>query len=544
MTTDALTVAVIILAFGLAATAIRAFSVHKEATTLAGYFLGNRKLGPQLTNQNFWATSFALANGLAYFSTLGYKYGFKAVLFQVPWFLSFVLLAWQAPKILIITRNKTLHKFLGEHYGNKVRLLSACISLLAVLSTVLYEIHVSSQIILQTLRRETISIGPDFYVFILVTAILAIWYVDAGGFIGTAKTDKIQNGSGFYATCGLIIGVVIAGFSLSDTSQFSQKVMAATMGSSEFGYEAIPLLVVSGVLCYASVWNFVDPSNWQAWSANSDLTDRETVNCLKNETLKAAGKMLIFPCAAGVIIGVLSRSANIGVNEYDHFAAAVIVSIDKWATLFGLLAFNSTIHTIIVGLLSGLMCFGLFSLALSTIDSYMISASQTYCWDLHRNHRNTIENIICADDDNPTPEIINIGKPIVQTAKHFLYIAFIVSLVFFEAMVKLISKESDVFVIQFLMGSMLVSIAPPLIAAFIHELCEKPALNSSVLSWGIASALSGGILATAIAAINAIELGDTFNAYAWGPIASLLTSVSILAITYIIWILIKIRSSK
>lgn len=545
MTTEALTVAVIVLALGLAATAFRAFSVHREATTLAGYFLGNRTLGPQLTNQNFWATSFALANGLAYFSTLGYKYGFKAALFQIPWFFSFVLLAWQVPKILKITSNKTLHKFLGNHYGDRVRILSACVSLLAVLSTVLYEIHVSSQIILQTLHRETISIGPDFYVFIVITAVLAIWYVDAGGFLGTAKTDKIQNGSGFYATCGLILGLILAGLSLSNTTQFGEKIMAATVGSAEFGYEAIPLLVVSGVLCYASAWNFVDPSNWQAWSANSDLIDNETVNRLKKETLKAAGKMLIFPCASGVTIGVLARSADIGTNEYDHFAAAVIISIDQWASLFGLFSLNSTGHMVVVGLLTGFVCFGLFSLALSTIDSYMISASQTYCWDLHKKHRITIEAIIAADDNSPTLEIINSGKPIVQTAKHFLYIATLASIFIFEVMVKFVSRESDVFVVQFLMGSMLVSIAPPLIAAFIHESRGKQTPNVPILSWGIALALAGGVLAAIISAINAVMRGDAFNAYAWGPIASLLISVSMVVIAYVVWMCVaKVEGVK
>ena len=123
----------------------------------------------------------------------------------------------------------------------------------------------------------------------------------------------------------------------------------------------------------------------------------------------------------------------------------------------------------------------------------------------------------------------------VLSAKHFLYVATLISLILFEAMVRLISKESDVFVVQFLMGSVLVSIAPPLVAAFIHDARTSSAARQPILCWGIALALTGGILATVVTALRALKLGDEFNAYAWGPIASLLTSATVVAATYLIW---------
>lgn len=528
MTTLALVIAVAVFATGLALTAYKAFAVHRQAATLAGYFLGNRTLGPKLTHHNFWATSFALANGLAYFSTLGYKYGLSAMLFQIPWFLSFLVLAWQVRRIVKISANKTLHKFLGDSFGPWARVLSACLTLLAVLSTILYEVHLSSQIVLETVRREPVQLGPDFYVFLVIASVLCIWYVDAGGFLGTARTDTLQNYSGLAATCAVLIGLAAHAVNTLGPGSLWTAMQGAAAGSAQFGYEAIPLLVVTGILFYASVWNIVDPSNWQAWSANSDLQDEQTLQRLATETRRSAAKMLVFPCASGVFIGVIARAAGVGANEYSHFAAAISVAAHQWATVFGALPDGWSGYPVALGLLAGLLCFGLFSLALSTIDSYLISASQTYCWDLNTRTRSVVERIVEADAKKSTPEVLADGRQVVLTAKHFLYAAVIFCLILFEVMVRAVSKESDVFVVQFLIGSMLVSVAPPLVVAFARYARGYHGRAEPVVSWSAALALIAGLLATALTISSALVLGDDFNGYAWGPIAALGASASVM----------------
>lgn len=309
----------VILLVGMLWLARIAAKSHEESKKIEGFFLAGRHLGAPLTGHVCWATSFALANGLFYFSVLGYRYGLLAVLFQIPWSAAFFVLARYFQKIKRASDQKTLHGFLGYMYGGRCQKLSAVVTLVAILGVIAFEMHVSVGIIAGTLVGKNIDFSLIWIGLVLAFAFMTVWYVDAGGFLGTARTDKYQNGAATFALAVFIIGLLYYAWPLISEKGLFETVNLLVIGPSANGFEPWSLLVVTGIMCYAMTWNFVDPSNWQVWSANSMLSEEETKHTAR-EIRKAAIKMLFVPGLVGVLIGSLARLLAIP-GEEDHFRA-------------------------------------------------------------------------------------------------------------------------------------------------------------------------------------------------------------------------------
>ncbi len=505
----------IILFIGLA------WTQRSKSWKIDTFFLGGRNIGAGLSGSVFWGSSFSLANGIFYFAVLGYYFGLSAFWLQIPWVLAIWFLAWKLPLIMKETEKHTLHGFLGNLFGNKVRLLSSIVTTTGFLGAFAFEINVSTEILSKSLGIE----GITEYTTIAV-AIFAAAYCDIGGFKGSAKTDRTQNYLGAFSVAVIITMV----FFFPDTIGIpKENLTLSSITDSLFDFSAFPIVSIVGILCYASTVNIVDMSNWQTISANSK-TDEEGIKKLRNKMVLSSVWILLLPGLLGVFLGYIWKGVEINDTEIIPLLINKIIIVFQQVIPSGLLDTISVLPAIMLGII----ILGLASTTLSTADSNLLSSSQTLSWDII--YHNIISKVDSTDSLSEKEHYM-----IVSKSRTHIYIMALLSALLFLLLRRFIGDET-VFVAQFVIFGSVISLFPATIyGIWLRErkLIPHKNMNTIIFISLLLSYLSGILVFFTSMLFNG-NSENSFSAYAWSPILTIFIS-SIVLIIGLVYNNIKIK---
>ncbi len=182
---------------------------RKHATSVDGFVLGGRSVGPWLTAFAYGTSYFSAVVFVGYAGQFGWKYGLASTWIGLGNAIIGSLLAWvvlgRRTKVMTQHLNvKTMPDFFGERYGSKALKLTA--SAIVFIFLVPYTASVYNG--LSRLFGMAFNI-PYTYCVIAMAAFTGI-YVILGGYMATAINDFIQ---GIIMLGGIIavIGAVLSG---------------------------------------------------------------------------------------------------------------------------------------------------------------------------------------------------------------------------------------------------------------------------------------------------------------------------------------------
>nr|VFK65270.1 MAG: Na+/proline symporter [Candidatus Kentron sp. UNK]VFK71399.1 MAG: Na+/proline symporter [Candidatus Kentron sp. UNK] len=472
---------------GLIIFIVVAWRARPESWKISTFFLAGRNIGAPTTKHVYWGTSFSLVNGLFYFSVLGYHYGLAAIWFQIPWIAGIGILAWHLPQVMKETNRFTIHGFLGDLYGEKIRTLASWVTLTGFLGFFAFEINVSLEIL-----GGLVGFSELVIPLTILFAVYSAAYCDIGGFAGTAKTDKFQNYSGVIAV--LLVGSFIL---VSPHPQLPiDNLGVPRLAESLIDFSSIPWVTIFGVGCFALFYNFVDMSNWQTIAASSEVGEKE-IRKLRWSMGFSALLMLAFPATIGTFLGYVWQGVEVG--DYERLFL-LIEQVFPNASYIG-------------GLLLGLVVLGLAAIAMSTSDSYLMVSAQTVSWDIE--DKKLLEQYE-RSDNIPEEE----QYEVVRKSRTRLYIMAVISVVLFLVLRHFLGDEM-VIPFQFVLAGLVVSLAP---ATLFGLYCRKK--DYSPTGWvkklpGF-SIIAGYLGGTGVFLwFLFLSMPKEFDIYAWAPIASL-----------------------
>ena len=182
---------------------------RKHATSVDGFVLGGRSVGPWLTAFAYGTSYFSAVVFVGYAGQFGWKYGLASTWIGLGNAIIGSLLAWvvlgRRTKVMTQHLNvKTMPDFFGERYGSKALKITA--SAIVFIFLVPYTASVYNG--LSRLFGMAFNI-PYTYCVLGMAAFTAV-YVILGGYMATAINDFIQ---GIVMLGGIIgvIGAVLSG---------------------------------------------------------------------------------------------------------------------------------------------------------------------------------------------------------------------------------------------------------------------------------------------------------------------------------------------
>lgn len=277
-------------------------------TQLDGYFLGNRSIKTRQVTNLLISTSFG-ANAILYAAWLGYAMGIWAIVIQIAWCLSFILLSKFSNQIYKYT---SLHDFLGVKFGNVVRIISAICSALGLLYFMGWEIAIA-QSGLESLAFNNVNWNLIVGTFILI----AIVYTFINGRKLVSVIDTILNALKFII---LIIIVIALGINLGSSGDLSFNLIIPSFS------ESVAVLGILGFvtnLVFNLSWQFVDNSSWQTISSNSSEDKHGT----KKSLFGASGGVFLTVAFLGTFLGAFLR-VRTGLDS-DNILGAVSLGMSS-----------------------------------------------------------------------------------------------------------------------------------------------------------------------------------------------------------------------
>ncbi len=376
------------------------------------FFLGNADIGTDLTENNTLGITFAWSGGTWYFAWLAYQFGPWVIVSQIFWCASIISLALLLPKIITQVRNKTIHGFLRDHYGDKTQGAAAIATTIGYIVNAGFELFWSSLLFARCLNRDDLALPVA-----LVLATFVGTYCAIGGYKSNATIDKAQNLMGVLSLAGLVwlLGATIrtpASFSLAVQLFFGgaifytlvsilmyakrlrrfpklQNLMAALYGVGSFviAYlvvvpaqsanhlasfpvqnSPVPLWVMIGTVTFQLFFNVVDMQNWQEIAANGDAPPRQ-YKFLSWAIVRASLYLLWFPALGGVLLGCLLKVLSAQVTDQNLFTYAFRQVLPQ-------------VDAPIRAALLGLLFLGFIATSLSTVGDLLMSSLQTVSFDI------------------------------------------------------------------------------------------------------------------------------------------------------------------
>jgi len=462
----------------------KAWKSRKHSFGISGFFLGGRNIGAALTEHTTWGTNFALANGIFYFAVLAFYVGPSIFWIQIPWSISIFILASLLPLIIKATYLHTIHGFIGQMFGIKARVTASFVTLFGYLGAFAFEVYVSTEIILHYLGIPAFTVPVALFL-----TLLCAMYCDIGGFKTVASIDKLQNRLGLVAIVILFVLLLYANNVLFDVSRLNINLFSKEL----LNFSDISLWQLVGIMCFAPFANLVDMSNWQTISANSNIPP-EKHKFIRRSIRRAAVWTLFLPGLVGCFFGYLSHGIK-GITEDDVLPIVLQSSLTQ--------------YNLIGGVIIGFVIIGLLATALSTADSYLLAAVQTYSWDL-KNFKE-LEKY-----QNRTTIPVEREIYIVSSARRSLYMFAILSVLIFTLLVQL--NRGKVLEFQFVIFGCMIALLPSVCNGL--YLFKKGKIGTDVfktwMTWSILLGFSAGLLVFIISLMS-----TNINVYAFSPISTL-----------------------
>ena len=447
---------------------------RKQASSVDGFVLGGRAVGPWLTAFAFGTSYFSAVVFVGYAGQFGWKYGLSSTWIGVgnavigSW-LAWVLLGRRTKLMTQHIESRTMPDFFGTRYSDQGLRVAA--SIIAFVFLIPYTAGVYKGI--STLFEMGFGIPYEYCVVIM--AILTAVYVILGGYKATAMNDFIQGIIMLFGIVAIILAVLNAqgGFTVAvdKLSLLPSDADPSVNGgfASWFGPDPWGLL---GVVVLTSLGTMGLP---QMVGKFYSITDESAI---KRGTIIST--IFAFIVAGGCyFLGGFGRL-------YDP----VIVN--------GKIAFDSIVPAMLVTLpdvLIALVVLLVLSASMSTLASLVLTSSSTMTLDLiYRDKKSLPGEVEDGTIDDIVAEKIERRKVVVMR----------VLIMFFIAISLLIALNPPTFIAQ-LMGISWGALAGAFLAPFMLGLYWRGVTTTSVWAcfvWGVGLTVVNMLLGNPINPIN------------------------------------------
>ena len=447
---------------------------RKQASSVDGFVLGGRSVGPWLTAFAFGTSYFSAVVFVGYAGQFGWKYGLSSTWIGIgnavigSW-LAWVLLGRRTKLMTQHIESRTMPDFFGTRYADQGLRVAA--SIIAFVFLIPYTAGVYKGI--STLFEMGFGIPYEYCVVIM--AILTAIYVILGGYKATAMNDFIQGIIMLFGIVAIIVAVLNAqgGFScaVDKLASLPSDADPAVNGgfASWFGPDPWGLL---GVVVLTSLGTMGLP---QMVGKFYSITDESAI---KRGTIIST--FFAFVVAGGCyFLGGFGRL-------YDP----VVVN--------GKIAFDSIVPAMLVTLpdvLIALVVLLVLSASMSTLASLVLTSSSTMTLDLiYRDKKSLPGEVEDGAIDDIVAEKIERRKVVVMR----------VLIMFFIAISLLIALNPPTFIAQ-LMGISWGALAGAFLAPFMLGLYWRGVTTVSVWAcfiWGVGITVVNMLLGNPINPIN------------------------------------------
>ena len=449
---------------------------RKQASSVDGFVLGGRAVGPWLTAFAFGTSYFSAVVFVGYAGQFGWKYGLSSTWIGVGNAIIGSLLAWLilGKRTKLMTQHiesRTMPDFFGTRFADQGLRITA--SVIAFVFLIPYTAGVYKGI--STLFEMGFGIPYEYCVVIM--AILTAVYVILGGYKATAMNDFIQGIIMLFGIVAVIVAVIAAQGGLSEA--VSKLAALPADGATEAG---------SGMF---ATWFGPDP-----WGL------------LGVVVLTSLGTMGL-PQMVGKFYSITDESAikrgTVISTVFAFIVAGGCYFLGGFGRLYdpviganGKIAFDSIVPAMLVTLpdvLIALVVLLVLSASMSTLASLVLTSSSTMTLDLiYRDKKSLPGEVEEGTIDDIVAEKIERRKVVVMR----------VLIMFFIAISLLIALNPPTFIAQ-LMGISWGALAGAFLAPFMLGLYWRGVTTASVWAcfiWGVGLTVINMLLGNPINPIN------------------------------------------
>ncbi|MBQ6189479.1 MAG: sodium:solute symporter [Bacteroidaceae bacterium] len=448
---------------------------RKQASSVDGFVLGGRAVGPWLTAFAYGTSYFSAVVFVGYAGQFGWRYGLSSAWIGIGNAVIGSLLAWiilgrRTKKMTQHIESRTMPDFFGTRFCDQGLRVTA--SVIAFVFLIPYTAGVYSGIS----RLFEMGFGIPYEYCVVIMSILTAVYVILGGYKATAMNDFIQGIIMLFGIVAVIIAVLNAQGGLATAvdklAQIPSDVDPAVNGgfASWFGPDPWGLL---GVVILTSLGTMGLP---QMVGKFYSITDESAIR----------RGTIISTIFAFIVAGGCYFLGGFG-RLYEPVIAAN-----------GKIAFDSIVPAMLVTLpniLIALVVLLVLSASMSTLASLVLTSSSTMTLDLiYRDKKSLPGEVEEGSIDDIVAEKVERRKVVVMR----------VLIVFFIVISLMIALNPPTFIAQ-LMGISWGALAGAFLAPFMLGLYSKHITTASVWAcfiWGVGLTVTNMLLGNPINPIN------------------------------------------
>ena len=451
---------------------------RKQASSVDGFVLGGRAVGPWLTAFAFGTSYFSAVVFVGYAGQFGWKYGLSSAWIGIGNAVIGSLLAWVllGRRTKLMTQHiesRTMPDFFGTRYQSQG--LRVVASVIAFVFLIPYTAGVYKGI--STLFEMGFGIPYEYCVVLM--AILTAVYVILGGYKATAMNDFVQGIIMLFGIVAVIAAVLASQGGLTEAITKMAELPADGAAEGE------------GVGVFASLWG---PDPW---------------NLLGVVVLTSLGTWGL-PQMVGKFYSITDESAirrgTIISTIFAFIVAGGCYFLGGFGRLFGTpptlpngrLDFDSIVPSMLASLpdfMIALVVLLVLSASMSTLASLVLTSSSTMTLDLiYRDKKSLPGEVEEGSIDDVVAERVERRKVVIMR----------VIIVFFIAISLLIALNPPTFIAQ-LMGISWGALAGAFLAPFMLGLYWRGATTASVWAcfvWGVGITVVNMLIGNPINPIN------------------------------------------
>lgn len=430
-----------ILVLFVAVTVAIGIWTRRSATSVDGFVLAGRNVGPWLTAFAYGTSYFSAVVFIGYAGQFGWKYGMSATWAGIGNAIIGSLLAWvilgsRTRRMTRALDSQTMPEFFGTRYGSKGLRIAAAFIIFVFL------VPYTASVYNGLSRLFEMAFGLPYEACIIGMAVITCIYVVLGGYKATVINDTLQGVIMLVSIVAVILAVLGANGGLGNATQMMAEIGSESEGIAEgalaslFGPDWFGLLTVV-LLTSLGTWGL--PQMVQKFYAiRDDAAVKRGAIISTVFALVVAGGSYFLGGFGRLYADQIAYSAS-GVPVYDSIVPTML----------------STVPELLIGVVVVLV----LSASMSTLSSLVLTSSSTLTLDFLKG------NVVKKMDDQQSVVWMR---------------GFIVLFVALSAVIALVQYNSSITFIAQLMGISWGALAGAFLAPFLYGLYWKGATPASV----------------------------------------------------------------
>lgn len=365
MTTAGMTILVTIMVY-LFCMLIIGFVCSKKNETTADFYLGGRKLGPFVTAMSAEASdmsSWLLMGlpGVAYLTGLADAFWTAAGL-AIGTYVNWLIVAKRLRQYTVKCNNSTtIPVFFSNRYRDDKKILSV----LAALVIIIFFVPYTASGFAACGKLFSTLFGMDYFVAMVISAIIIVGYTALGGFLAASTTDFVQS---IVMTIAIF---VVLGFGVVTSGGMDAVMSNANDLAGYFSLTAIhdPATKTAGEYGIMSIFSML------AWGLGYfgmphvllRFMAIEDPNKLKLSR-RIATVWVVISLGVAIMIGIVGSAMT---------KAGVIPALEDAETIIVVISDVISKYNIPAAVVAGLILSGILAATMSTADSQLLAASSS-----------------------------------------------------------------------------------------------------------------------------------------------------------------------